>query len=283
MKLALCNEVLLPMTLAEQCAFAREIGYDGLEIAPFTLADDPAALDAAAIKEIRDTVESHGLVVSSLHWLAMAPKGMSITALDTETAEFTRKSMLKIVELGAGLGAGVLVLGSPAQRRLDEDPEKQRAIAIEHIAAIAEHAEHRGIYCCLEAINANECNFINRIEQAEEITRQVGSPALVPMIDVSHAAQEESRPLAELAETLHANGRLVHLQLNAINRRGPGQSNDPQGRDDIVPLIKMLVERDFKGTIAMEPFEYVPDGPAAAARAVGYVRGVMDAANAKQN
>ena len=49
MKLALCNEVLqpLPFDAAMRTGRAR-IGYAGLELAPFTLADDPQTLDAAA-------------------------------------------------------------------------------------------------------------------------------------------------------------------------------------------------------------------------------------------
>ena len=29
--------------------------------------------------------------------------------------------------------------------------------------------------------------------------------------------------------------------------------------------------------LGVEPFEYVPDGPAAAARAIGYLRGILEA------
>ena len=38
MKIALCNEVLQPLPFAQQCALAADLGYDGLEVAPFTLA-----------------------------------------------------------------------------------------------------------------------------------------------------------------------------------------------------------------------------------------------------
>jgi D-psicose/D-tagatose/L-ribulose 3-epimerase len=36
MKIALCNEVLVPMAFATQCQIARDMGYMGLEVAPFT-------------------------------------------------------------------------------------------------------------------------------------------------------------------------------------------------------------------------------------------------------
>ena len=53
MKIALCNEVLQPLPFAEQCALRRKLGYDGLEVAPFTLADDPMAITDAQARELR--------------------------------------------------------------------------------------------------------------------------------------------------------------------------------------------------------------------------------------
>ena len=50
MKLSLCNEVLQPMPFAQQCAWAAAAGYDALELAPFTLADDPQTLTPAACR-----------------------------------------------------------------------------------------------------------------------------------------------------------------------------------------------------------------------------------------
>ena len=47
MRIALCNEVLGALALEAQCELAAALGYDGLEIAPFTLADAPDRIDAA--------------------------------------------------------------------------------------------------------------------------------------------------------------------------------------------------------------------------------------------
>ena len=61
MKLALCNEVLAGRPLAEQCRLAAALGYQGLEIAPFTLADDPSTLterDAAGFTSSQCRLET---------------------------------------------------------------------------------------------------------------------------------------------------------------------------------------------------------------------------------
>jgi D-psicose/D-tagatose/L-ribulose 3-epimerase len=36
MRIALCNEVIATLPFERQCEFAAALGYDGLEIAPFT-------------------------------------------------------------------------------------------------------------------------------------------------------------------------------------------------------------------------------------------------------
>ena len=76
MKLALCNEVLRQLPFDEQCRLAAALGYNGLELAPFTLADDPSTLtrrDAAALA--RRSRPTHGLAISSLHWLLVQARG----------------------------------------------------------------------------------------------------------------------------------------------------------------------------------------------------------------
>ena len=47
MKFALCNEVLQPLPFEQQCAMAAALGYDALEVAPFTLAADPMDISDA--------------------------------------------------------------------------------------------------------------------------------------------------------------------------------------------------------------------------------------------
>ena len=81
-RLSLCNEVLAPWPFAKQCAYAAKLGYRGLEVAPYTLADDPTTISAARAKEWRSIAEDHGLCISGLHWLLVAPAGLSISSPD---------------------------------------------------------------------------------------------------------------------------------------------------------------------------------------------------------
>jgi sugar phosphate isomerase/epimerase len=92
------------------------------------------------------------------------------------------------------------------------------------------------------------------------------------MLDCSSAGRMEKEPLPALVDRWLPKGVIAHVQVNDRNRRGPGQ-----GEQRFAPLLASLRRHRYAGDIAVEPFDYVPDGPAAAARAIGYVRGLIEA------
>jgi sugar phosphate isomerase/epimerase len=95
------------------------------------------------------------------------------------------------------------------------------------------------------------------------------------MLDTSSAGATEAEPLPALIERWWPSGHLVHVQLNDRNRRGPGQGDDRFG-----PILAALRRQGYRGWLAMEPFDYLPDGPGCAAHSMGYVRGLLEGAAA---
>ena len=273
MRVALCNEVLAPLPFERQASLAAELGYDGLEIAPFTLDDDPPMIPASRRRVIRQAAEAAGIVITGLHWLLVKPDGLSITSADAAVRRRTIEVMHRLIGLCAELGGRILVHGSPAQRRLPEGSgtEAARARGEAAFAAVAEAATRAGVVYCIEPLAPEETNFINHVAEAAAIVERIGSTALRTMIDCSAASNAEAEPVAALLERWLPTGLIAHVQLNDRNRRGPGQGNDR-----FHPVFQALVRHGYRGVVAVEPFEYVPDGPAAAARAIGYVRGILE-------
>src|SRR5689334_6183582 len=79
MKFAICNETYEGWPLERVCEDVAAAGYEGLEIAPFTLHEDPTGLteeDAAAAGRV---VQAAGLEVVGLHWLLVKPAGLHMT------------------------------------------------------------------------------------------------------------------------------------------------------------------------------------------------------------
>ena len=119
MRIALCNEVIAPMPFPAQCEYAAKLGYDGLEVAPYTLSEEPQRMGTAQIAAARAAAEDAGIVVTGLHWLLVKPAGLSITARDDGVRRRTVDAMLALIDLCAELGGRYLVHGSPQQRRIE--------------------------------------------------------------------------------------------------------------------------------------------------------------------
>ena len=79
---AICNEAFEKAHFADACRTIRKTGYQGIEIAPFTLAEDPATIPPANRREYQNIIEYEGLRFVGLHWLMVSPKGLHVTTPD---------------------------------------------------------------------------------------------------------------------------------------------------------------------------------------------------------
>ncbi len=273
MRIALCNEVIAGMPFDRQCAFAASLGYDGIELAPFTLSEEPHLLSASARTAARRAVADAGLATVSLHWLLVRPLGLSITSDDPALRTRTLDVMERLIGLAAELGAGILVHGSPAQRRLPDGAGRADAAARgkEAFAKAADWARAAGVVYCIEPLAPPDANFVNRVAEAAAIVEAVGNPALRTMVDCSAASLAEAEPVDALLARWLPTGLVAHVQVNDRNRRGPGQ-----GSDRFTEVFATLKRLGYAGDVAIEPFDYIPDGPATAARTIGYVRGILE-------
>lgn len=268
MRIALCNEVVRGLPFARQCALAAALGYDGLEVAPFTLdAKAPHLLPAARRRELRRVAEGEGAPVLGLHWLLVAPAGLSITDAARHAAGV--EVMRRLIGLAHDFGARYLVHGSPAQRRVAAEGDAARAEAA--FAAAAEEAGRAGVTYLLEPLDAGQANWCTTLAEAAAVVRRIGHPALRTMLDVCSAGNGETEDVPALLRRWLPTGLVAHVHLNDRNRRAPGQ-----GADRFGPILAALRELGYAGDAAVEPFDYVPDGPTAAAFAIGHLRGLQE-------
>jgi len=273
MRIALCNEVLAHLPLERQCELAAALGYDGLEIAPFTLGAAPHQLQASEIARVRRTVESFGLAVTGLHWLLVAPPGLSVTDPDAGIRARTRDVVARLIALCAGLGGSVLVHGSPKQRQIAPGEEHATALGrlLDFLADAARAAETHGVVYCIEPLGRAETALVNTVAEAAALVREIDRPSLRTMIDTSAAGASETQSVPELIDQWLPTGVIAHVQVNDPNRRAPGQ-----GEMRFAPILAALHRHGWDRTVAVEPFDYVPDGAGAAAFAAGYLRGIRE-------
>ncbi len=269
MRLTLCNEVIKELPFAQQCALTASLGYDGIEIAPFTLdLEAPHRLPAARKAEIRRMAMDQGLPITSLHWLLVSPKGLSITTDDTALRGKTLDMMQGLIELAAELGAQVLVHGSPGARQVVSPGDAARAE--DAMLRAGTWAAAAGVVYCLEPLAAAETSWCTTVAEGVAIVERINNPALRTMLDVCAAGNGEAEAVTTLLDRWLPTGLLAHIHLNDRNRRAPGQ-----GADRFGPILATLHRHGYAGLCGVEPFEYHPDGPTCAARAIGYLRGLQ--------
>jgi len=272
-KLALCNEVLSPLSFEVQCQMARAMGYEGLELAPFTVSDAPQDITVAQAKAFKQIANNEGLVITGLHWLLVKPTGLSITSCDKVISLNTKNFAAHLCEICHACGGTYLVHGSPQQRSIADGQTHADALerATDFFASVAVHAARMNVTYCIEPLSADQTPIINTLSQAVSILKKINSPFLKTMLDTSSAGLAESQSIASLIDQYMPTGDIAHVQLNDPNRKGPGQ-----GDMQFAPILQALKKNQYTGFVAMEPFVYVPDGPTCASHAIGYVRGILE-------
>ena len=274
MKSALCNEVLGDMPFEEQGPFSRALGYEGLELAPYTVDPEPHLMSFERCQEIKRQAEDAGTPIAGLHWLLVTPEGLSMTTDDTSIRDKTIDIMRRLIELCHDLEGDYLVHRSPGQRRLPKDGvglEDARQRGIEAWAAISEEATQAGVSYCIEALAQPQANFVNYLAEAADIVDQIHQQGIRTMVNCSAASRMESESVAALIDKWLASSHMAHIQVNDANRRGLGQ-----GEDDMAPVVEALKRNNYTGWIGVEPFVYEPDGPTTAAFSAGYMRALID-------
>ena len=273
MRISLCNEVLGELSFERQCAMAAALGYDGIEVAPFTLGTEPHLLPASRRAALRKNATDAGIAIIGLHYLLRAPDGLSITSADAAIRARTVDVMRRLCELAADLGARVLVHGSPDQRQLERgDEAESRKHGANCLAAVAATAEAAGVIYCIEPLSPDQTGYINSVEEAAVIAQQIGSPAVKTMIDCSSAGRGgEVESVPHLIARWLPTGLIGHVHFNDPNRRGPGE-----GTLAFAPILVALRDHGYTGDAAIEPFIYQPDGRTCAARSIGYIRGILE-------
>jgi sugar phosphate isomerase/epimerase len=117
-RLGICNELFEGWEFGDVCRTVKRLGYDGLEIAPFTLAPRITDVSAGRRRELRAMVEESGLATIGLHWLLAKTEGFYLTTPDAAVRGRTADYLVALAEATRDLGGELMVLGSPKQRDL---------------------------------------------------------------------------------------------------------------------------------------------------------------------
>ncbi|HXM43781.1 MAG TPA: sugar phosphate isomerase/epimerase family protein [Bryobacteraceae bacterium] len=263
---AICNEIFEKWTFADACRAIRKAGYTGIEIAPFTLAEDPAAFPPGGRRECRDIVASEGLQFVGLHWLMVTPKGLHVTTPDADLRCRSWRHIRHLIDLCDDLGpGGIMVFGSPKQRATTGG--LSRADATEHfvegLSSVAPHAGQRGVTILMEALPLGQCDVVTSLNEAAALVHRIDHPAIRTMFDC-HNAVDETEPHAALVERHY--DLIRHIHVNELDGRHPGT-----GSYNFKSVFDVLRRLEYGGWISLEAFDFTAGAEAIARESLRYL------------
>jgi D-psicose/D-tagatose/L-ribulose 3-epimerase len=248
---ATCNEGFKDWDFAQAAKTIRKIGYTGIELAPFTLAEDATTLSAEKRREYRRIIESEGLTFVGLHWLLVGPKDIHVTTPDRAIRERSWQYVHGLIDLCADLGPnGVMVFGSPKQRASTGgiSPQEAKKHFVEGLAGLADHAAQRGVTVLVEALSPDQTDVVTSLAEAVEVVQTINHPAIRTMFD-THNAVAETEPHDVLVDRYF--DLIRHVHVNEMDGRRPGL-----GDYDFKPVLRVLKRRNYQGWVSLEAFDF---------------------------
>lgn len=271
-RFATCNEVFQKWPIANACKSVREADYQGIEIAPFTLGADPAALSGDERIAIRQTIQDAQLEFVGLHWLLAAPEGLHATTRDENVRRRTWNYVDHFVDLCADLADspdgnnGVVVFGSPKQRNSRDGltPREATDAYIQGLAKAAPHAESRGVTLLVEALSPDQSDVVTSLAEAVSIVNQINSPGVQTMFDVHNAIAEKASHTDLIREFFPF---IKHVHVNELDGKEPGT-----GDYNFAALMQCLKDLDYQGWISLEAFDFTRDPEEIISRSINHLK-----------
>ena len=260
LRFGICNETFGKRPFAEACRAAKTAGYTGIEIAPYTLTDEPRTL--------RKIMRDEGLTFIGLHSLLSEPSGLHITTADAAVRRRSWDHLTRLVDVCSSLGSsGVMVLGSGKQRSAwSGGSSVQEALKRleDGLAALAPIAHARGVTVALEPLAPGLADVVNTLAEAVGIVVRIGNAGLSTMFD-THNTAGEKEPAPVLIEKYFRHIRHVHV--NEMDGRYPGAGNY-----DFAAALHTLRRLGYARWVSVEVFDFSAGGDAIARESMRTLR-----------
>lgn len=269
MKFAICNEIFRDWKIEDVLAYAARVGYDGVEIAPFTLANSVTEMSAGQRKKIREAAVRNRIEIAGIHWVLVKPEGLYINHTDGSIRDRTAKYFCDLVDFCADVGGKVIVVGSPKQRNVlpGVSREQAEAWALATFRPAVRRAEERDITVCLEPLSPAETNFVNTAADAIRFVQRAPSRNFKIIVDAK-AMCSESKPPAQIIRESWPH--FAHFHANDKNLKGPGF-----GEVDFMPIAEALQELGYDGFVSVEVFNFDEGPEVIATKSLEYLKRVF--------
>src|SRR5678815_4137126 len=171
--------------LADGCARAAELRFDGVEVFPFSA-------EAVNPKELKQLLEKHHLKLAAMGtgagWLVHK---LRLTDPSAAVRARARAFIAGVVDLAGKFGAPAIV-GS-MQGRTDENVTREEAFAWmrEALEELGARAQNLGVPLLVEPLNRYETNLVRSVAEGLELLHPLQTRNVKLLVDLFHANIEE--------------------------------------------------------------------------------------------
>lgn len=210
--LSVSNIAWRPDEEAAVLPLLRAQGFTGVEVAPSVIWPDWEGATPGAAVKVAQHLADEGFTVPALQAILYGRPDHKLFA-DAESRQRTLDHLAFVAELGAALGAKIMVFGSPGNRdRGDLSPEDAFERGVAFFSEAAELCAARGVSLGLEANpSVYKCNFLTHWHEAAAMVEAVDSPGLRLHLDTACTHLEGDSPVEAIGK---AAARAAHFHVS---------------------------------------------------------------------
>jgi len=219
----------------------KKWGFETVEIP----VEDPSHIDPA---HVRRELDKNKLACGSVCACMGPGRDLRGTPEEQKTAMDYCKTLIdQMVVLGCPslIGPVYSVVGKADA----VEPARQKeewALVVKNLKVLAKYAEQKGVQICIEPLNRFETDFLNTVEQALKLVKDVGSKAVKIHLDTFHMNIEQKNQ----GDSIRKAGKLLaHFHACGSDRGTPGNDHI-----DWKPIAKALKDIKYKGDVVIESF-----------------------------
>ncbi|HBH97606.1 MAG TPA: hypothetical protein DDX89_07480, partial [Candidatus Omnitrophica bacterium] len=244
MKLSVSNIAWDPAELADHLALLRDLGCDGVELAPSCIWPEPVEAEAEERARIKTLIQRTGLDVTGFHSLLYTRPDLQLFKDHASLREMVAY-LNRLVHLCADLDGRLLIFGSPRNRvRHGRSVEECLAWAAEAFTEVAEKAGRCGVSLCIEPLGPSETDFIQSSLEGAALVERVGHPNFRLHLDTKALVGSGEDVEAVLA---HYGGTLRHFHVSDPGLAPPGSAGIDHAR-----IGRALCRSGYQGFVSLE-------------------------------
>ncbi len=276
MKYSICSDTFPGWSIEGIFNFAKEAGYEAVELASYSFCNSITEVDAAERQRMREWADAASIDIAGIHALFTpipnmqplfsCPEGLQLNSADPEIREWTTGYLKELIRFCGEIGGTNVVLGSAKSRSIPEEIPYDEGwkMARETLRECAEYCANYGVVLSLEPIHSSLTNFINTPDEAMKMVREVDHPNLMWMLDCFAAYNQG----VDVPRAIRQHGKfLAHVHMNDENKSWPGT-----GRIDFPSIAQALKDIGYSGYLSVEVMDLNPDPETIAREAIRSLR-----------